>query len=314
VLSVEEKWSVAVPGDRVNQILSDPASQSVYAGDGWGVSHAALRLHRLDLATGRPLADIRTRHQGVSALALHGDHLYAATDSRLFQLTREDLSVVAQWDKGLIRYCMTLIPQGGAFVMANWRTASVGIFDPATGRTRRLNVGLQPVIVRHGSELKAIAGFDGGISTLGIDPPKVTSTSPTPPVANAAGGDQVWATLAGPPEGGQGEPPVWTRRPTSTIVRLTSDPMTVVLPEAVGKLVSDDARGLIWCISEEAIAIVEQRTGRVAGSVSLPKGKKVAHLDPEGNLAFTLESHVEAANGVLIKSWSTLTCYATKVE
>lgn len=313
VLSIEEKWAVTVPGHRGNRVLCDPASQAVYVGDGWGVPYAALRLHRLELSTGRPVADIRTRHQAVSALALHGDHLWAATDSRLFQLACEDLSVISQWDKGLVRYCMTLMPYGGAFLMANWRAASVGCFEPSTARTTRLKVGLQPLIVQHGSQMKAIAGFDGGISTLVLDPPKLTASLPTPPVANAAGGAHVWATLAGPPEGGQGEPPVWTRGPTSTVVRLTGDPMTVALPGAVRELVADEDRGLLWCLNEEGIATVDQHTGRLAGHVSLPGRIRVAHVDPQANLAFTLESHVEGSNGLLVKSWSTLTCYTTNV-
>lgn len=63
-----ERWRATVPGITANVVLCDPASGSVFVSDGWAVnSSASLRVHRLDLATGRHLAEARTRHQVVHA-------------------------------------------------------------------------------------------------------------------------------------------------------------------------------------------------------------------------------------------------------
>src|SRR5437762_9413497 len=117
-------------------MLVDKRSGSVFVGDGWGVAFAALRLRRLDLLTGADLAQVRTRHQPTNALAVHAGRLYAATDSRLFELDPLQLAPQRQWERGLLRYTTQLVPDGQLLVAANWLKPSVGVFDPDGGRMR----------------------------------------------------------------------------------------------------------------------------------------------------------------------------------
>src|SRR5437899_8608162 len=85
-LELRELWRTTIPGDKANVFLCDPSSGSLFASDGWGVEFASLRVHRLSLGTGEELASVRTRHQGVYALAVHQGRLVAATDCRIFDV------------------------------------------------------------------------------------------------------------------------------------------------------------------------------------------------------------------------------------
>jgi hypothetical protein len=218
--ALTERWRAPVPGIVAITVLSDTASGSVFASDGWGVSYAALRLHRFDLETGAHLAELRTRHQAVSAMLVDRNVLYAATDSRLFELSPTDLSVSRQWDRGLVRYTQQLVPAGSKLVTANWLKPTIGLFDPETGLTRGLRAGLQPLLVRQGEAVKVIAGFDGRMWTLDTTEQRLVDVQTIPPVARAAAGREIWGVLAGSPEGGQGNPPVWTKPPGNRLLRL----------------------------------------------------------------------------------------------
>ncbi len=78
-----ERWRTKIEGGTANTFLVDLPSRSLYVSDGWGVAYPALRLHRLDLATGEPIVEMRTRHQGVSAMTVHAGYLYAGRTLRL---------------------------------------------------------------------------------------------------------------------------------------------------------------------------------------------------------------------------------------
>ena len=135
--SLAQLWRSTVPGVMGHAIACDPASHSIFVADGWGIAYAALRLHRLDIRTGEHLADLRTRHQAVSGMILGESYLYVATDARLFELRPADLSVVRQWERGLVRNTMHMLPAGSSVVMANWRSPTIGLLDLESGRTRR---------------------------------------------------------------------------------------------------------------------------------------------------------------------------------
>jgi len=313
---LKELWQTTIPGDVDNRYLCDLSTGSLFASDGWAVAYAALRIHRLDLRTGAHLADLLTRHQGVSAMAMHQGDLFAATDSRLFQIRVSDFGVVRQWDKGLVRFTMQLIPAGDRLVAANWLAPSVGIFHLDTGRTRRLTAARQPLLFRVGDDVRVIAGFDGGMWTLDLDRSQLTHYQKTAPIANVAVGEHIWAILAGRRQGGQGEPPVWTKRGTPTIARLTGDRWTASAKGPVTKIVCDDRRGVLWClttgISAHNLEAISQRTGEVLARFEPPSrnGIGFCHVDPAAGIALRAESHHEVRGSTLIRSTSTLVCLA----
>jgi hypothetical protein len=247
--SSSERWRATVPGEAAQAFLCDPTPPaSLFVGDGAFVAYAALRLHRFDLSTGVHLAEVRTRHQPVSGLAQHAGHLYVATDSRLFELESTDLSIVRQWERGLVRYTMQLLPARTTLAMANWRMPSIGLFDLNTGRTRRVNVGLQPLLVRHGGAIKVLAGFEGGMWTLDIVRIRLTDAERTPPVVAIASGTDLWGLLAGPAEHRGGTPSALVKRGSNEVLRLTGEPWSITLDGECSTLVCDDVSGVLWCV------------------------------------------------------------------
>ncbi len=309
----EERWRSEVAGDTVNRLLVHEASGSVFIGDGWGVHYPALRLHRLDLATGAHLADVRTRHQGTSGLAISSGSLFAATDSRLFELALEDLSIRRQWDRGLVRFAMQLVPADSRLVAANWLMASIGIFDPSSGRNQRVRVGRQPLLMKHKGVVKVASGFDGGLATLDPERGRLVDRVPTLPIASADAGDDVWAIVAGPPQGGQGEPPVWTKEGTDTLVRLPGSEWRAHLPGPCDSVYCDDKRGLVWCRMKapgRELVAVSQQDGRVLNAYLPPNGFKFHTLDPDAGVAFAMLEHHVIHGNRLVSSTSTCACLA----
>src|ERR1700683_1154501 len=102
-LPLPERWRRTIPGERDHRFFADQRSRALYVGDG-GLMPAALRLRRLDVDTGAELASTRTRGQLVFGMAFRGDRLFAASNSRLFELDSTGLSVIRQWDKRLVRW------------------------------------------------------------------------------------------------------------------------------------------------------------------------------------------------------------------
>ena len=276
------------------------------------MAYAALRLHRLDLNTGAHLADVRTRHQMVTGTTVASGRLYAATESRLFELSPADLTITRQWERGLISNSTQLVAADAALVMANWRMATIGLFDIDTGRTRRLRTGLQPLITRFAGEIKVVAGFDGKMWTLDVERARLRNPASIPPVTAVATGEHLWAVLAGPPEGGQGQPPAWFKRGSNHIVRLSGDAWTAHLVGNCSALVCDDANGVLWCTLDrgKTLQAVSQLSGRMLRSFDLGDRRRFVHVDVTANVVFTLErSSVRDAGGNTAKA-STLVCYS----
>jgi hypothetical protein len=311
-----EKWRATVPGHADNLVLSDATSASVFVSDGWGVPYAALTLRRYDLATGRPLAARRTRSQGITALLVRGGTLFAATGSRLFELSKNDLSILRQWEKGLVADARGLISlDGSRLVMGNWLRPSIGIFDPAGGTTKRVTVGVQPLLFAFGHDVRVIAGFSGGMWTVHQGSGRLTNFEPTPPVSAVASGRDLWAALAGAPQGGQGQPPVWFRRGTEVIATLTERPRRCTLGGPCDSLFADAGREVIWCLTDDRTCLeaISEPTGAslVRFGLDLQNGgSRFCHVDPEAGVAFALEPHLIADRGRLQASTSVLACYS----
>ena len=156
--SLEELWRATVPGLDAQELATDAASSTVVIADGWGVSYAALRLHRFDLATGNRTASVRTRSQPVGAMCFGDGEMFVATSRRLFRLRSSDLSVVEEWERVLVTNTQRLVRWQGLVVGANWLAPTGAVFDPIASTTRRVKFGSHPVFFVHDDELKVIDG------------------------------------------------------------------------------------------------------------------------------------------------------------
>jgi hypothetical protein len=143
-------------------------------GDGWGVAYASLSLRILDLADGAEVAKIRTRHQQARAIAIVGADAFVATDSRLFQLSREDLTERRAWDSRVPRFTDTLAHENGKLFMANWLRPTATIFDLDQGGTARLSLEPGLRAMRRGGDLLVYALHSGVFRTLDLAKPSST--------------------------------------------------------------------------------------------------------------------------------------------
>jgi hypothetical protein len=312
---LRELWRTTVPGDSDNEVLCDVASESVFISDGWNVPYAALRLHRLEISSGKHVADVRTRSQGVVAMVKWQDRLLAATDSRLFEFRTGDLSIARQWDTGLVAFARQLVPVGRLIAMANWLRPSIGILDRESAKTSRMKVGAQPLLFQFAGEVRVINGFDGGMLTLDAESRQLMAAEVTPPVSAVTAGRDIWAVIAGRPEGGQGRPPVWIKRGTDTVRRLTGSALESRVGGRCDRLTVDDKRGVVWCLLERGahLQAVSTETGEVVGTFepgSAGREQRFDHVDPVAGLAFATEPHRVVEQRVVRSSTSTLVCFA----
>jgi len=146
-MAITIRWSTTIPGHSNHLLAIDPAGDRLYAGDGWGIAYAALSLRILDMSDGRELARLRTKHQQPRSIGYRSSDVLLATDSRLFQLSRTDLSVRRVWERGVTNFADALALDGDKLLMTNWLRPTAGILDLNTGRTTRwlLDAGLRPL-------------------------------------------------------------------------------------------------------------------------------------------------------------------------
>lgn len=141
------RWSATFQGDAHHLLAIDPTGTRLYAGDGWGISYASLSLRLIDMSDGRELKRLRTKHQQPRSITYRGPDLLVATDTRLFQLSRSDLTVRRTWERGVPRFADALELDSDNLLMTNWLRPTAGIFDLTTGHSRRwlLEAGLRPL-------------------------------------------------------------------------------------------------------------------------------------------------------------------------
>ncbi|MGA8016070.1 MAG: hypothetical protein WCB85_09160 [Candidatus Dormiibacterota bacterium] len=273
-------------------------------------------------------------------MRVHDSHLWAATDSRLFRLRLEELEVVQDWERGLVRYASQIEVADERVVLANWLSPSVAILDTASGRLRRVRVGSQPVLFQHGGRVRVISGLEGGMQTL--DPARacLVDATPTPPICSVGVGRDLWGVVAGnaeTPRAGRSVPSNVAlprfRRGSDHIVRLTGEPMSVRLPGRCSRIWCDDGRNVLWCFVEGPVPpgavisgyAVSQRSGRVVAEFHTENATTLlqrdpelgvvpvhlVHLDPELGNVLTVQDYSRRMRGnQVVSSTSTLACYS----
>lgn len=314
-MRMTEIWRASIPGHTAHTALADPASKSLFVSDGWGVAYAALRLYRLDPETGEKLAEVRTRQQHVSALVAADDSLFVATHSRLLRLRPQDLRMVGHWDKVLPSDSQQLVSAGQWLVAANRRKPTVGLFEPASGASVRLDVGLQPLVFVHGGEAKVAEGFQGGIRTVDLERRCLLGAEPGPPLAAVDAGAEIWgigAEVAGDAESGPSAS-TWSKPGTARVLKIGGGeeerPWSAWLPAPGVALYCDDGRGLIWCLvgpDAATLVAVSQEERRLVQMFPAGTGRYWVYFDPLSGLAVTAQTAEDGEGYRPSQSLSTL--------
>lgn len=304
VHALREAWRTTVPGGHAQIIATDVASDSLMISDGWGVPFAALRLHLLSVRTGEERGSVRTRHQAVGAIAVVAEFTWVATSTRLLQARTGDLSIVSEWERGLIAHAHSLVSAAeGRLVMSNWLAPTIGVFEPATGTTSRRKAGAQPVVFRDGDDCLVGSGFGTGLKRL--DPTSAhltTSHEAAPSITAGASIDGIWGVIAGPPVGGEGSPPVWTKAGTSGLRRITAESVSVDLSGGCLALFPDVNRHHLWCLTGETASRLERidtSTGLHAGIFAAQVGHRLRHVEPAAGMAFALQSNADGTSALI---------------
>ena len=86
--------------------LADPFNPDhFYVADGWGSKYASMRLHKLSFTTGKEVANVLIRNSvRCMYFSADGQHIFALTDNKIFQLSRETLEVVKKYEKGVPKF------------------------------------------------------------------------------------------------------------------------------------------------------------------------------------------------------------------
>jgi len=86
--------------------LADPFNPDhFYVADGWGSMYASMRLHKLSFSTGKEVANVLIRNSvRCMYFSTDGQYIFAITDNKIFQLSRETLEVVKKYEKGIPKF------------------------------------------------------------------------------------------------------------------------------------------------------------------------------------------------------------------
>lgn len=146
-MALDIRWSATLPGDAHHLLAVDPNGALLYAGDGWGVTYASLSLRLIDMRDRRELNRVRTKYQQPRSMTYRGPDFLLATDSRVFELSRSDLTIRRSWERGIPWFADALELESEKLLMTNWLRPTAGILDLASGRSTRwpLEAGLRPL-------------------------------------------------------------------------------------------------------------------------------------------------------------------------
>jgi hypothetical protein len=180
-------------------ISLDPEGQAAYVSDGWGVAYAALRLRKLDLATGVEMATARLGNQVRCVAFSMGQPgaVLAATDTKLFLLDRVSLAVIRRWDHRIPRYTDMMIWHDDQVLMANGRHHVLDIFDLTSGRVRRRPFGPYLRLFDKGDYALISSGGVGKIWRLPFNSMTPIEVVATPPFMDVAidSHDNLWLAV-----------------------------------------------------------------------------------------------------------------------
>src|SRR5262245_24711206 len=121
------RWTTRLRGHTAHGLAIEPAVDSVYTGDGWGVTYPSMRIRRLDLATGAETASFRAFNSLRCSTILDNGSLLAVSDTKLFELDPLTLEERGRWDRRMPRYGNSVTVVGRVAVVADWVNPRVAL-------------------------------------------------------------------------------------------------------------------------------------------------------------------------------------------
>ena len=188
LVAATARWTTRLRGYEAHGIAIEPALDSIYSGDGWGVpSYASMRIRRLDLGTGDEVATFRAFNGLRCSAILDNGALLAVSDAKFFELDALTLEERARWDRRMPRYGNSLAVIDRTVVVADWMNPRVALVDLRTGGVRRRDAPEMTKVLARGSEPLLVGGSKaGGTWVVNVGAARVSELMATRPAIDAA--------------------------------------------------------------------------------------------------------------------------------
>ena len=133
-------WTLTLPGMRPGTIGTDPLTASLLIADGWGVAFAALEVRKVEAASGRVVATVRTRTPirafGRAAQST-ADAFFFVGDEKIFLHDATTLERLSVHEERVPRYSNAISDIGGSLVSLAAPNALVE-YDWQTSKSHRV--------------------------------------------------------------------------------------------------------------------------------------------------------------------------------
>ena len=148
--------------------LADPFNPDhFYITDGWGSKYASMRLHKLSFSTGKEVANVLIRNSvRCMYFSTDGQYIFAITDNKIFQLSRETLAVVKKHEKGIPKFSDYVASNDqDTLILMNFNSITVTAYNYLEGSTRKKRIKGEgcALITREKPDTYLIASYQNGV-------------------------------------------------------------------------------------------------------------------------------------------------------
>ena len=138
-----------------------------YVADGWGSKYASMRLHKLSFSTGKEVANVLIRNSvRCMYFRADGQYLFAITDNKIFQLSRETLAVVKKHEKGIPKFSDYVASNDqDTLILMNFNSITVTAYNYVEESTRKKRIKGEgcALITREKPDTYLIASDQNGV-------------------------------------------------------------------------------------------------------------------------------------------------------
>ena len=148
--------------------LADPFNPDhFYIADGWGSKYASMRLHKLSFSTGKEVANVLIRNSvRCMYFSADGQYIFAITDNKIFQLSRETLAVVKKHEKGIPKFSDYVASNDqDTLILMNFNSITVTAYNYVEESTRKKRIKGEgcALITREKADTYLIASYQNGV-------------------------------------------------------------------------------------------------------------------------------------------------------